>query len=136
MRTFNTNEEETIAAIVKFLGVSGYRAWRQNNAGRFDTVYCLQELLKLREFTRQSISAVFTRSWRKVPNAIKGVADIIGFNRKSGLWIAVEVKIGSDQLRPEQINWLTELHEAGGIVIVAHDFDEFHRKFKDKHKSK
>lgn len=132
MKIFNTNEEETIAAIVKFLGVSGWKAWRQNNAGRFDTVYCLKELIKLTVFNKETIGEVFRRSWRKVPNSIKGVGDIIGFHRKTGRWITVEVKIGTDTLSEHQVYWLTELHNAGGLVIVASSFSDFHRKYKLK----
>lgn len=49
----------------------------------------------------------------------KGVPDIIGFHRKSGLFVGCEVKAGTDRLSPDQTELMTALAIAGAIVVVA-----------------
>lgn len=96
-------------AIIKYLCLNGWKAWRQNNAGVYD----------------QKI-----KRYRKPPKtAIKGVPDVIGFNKKSGVFIGVEVKIGKDKLSVEQRYFLEELNVSGGIGIVAKSIDDFIEKY-------
>ena len=58
----------------------------------------------------------------------KGVSDILAVLPPAGRILAIEVKIGSDKLRPEQIGFLKNIEHVGGITYVAKDFDEF-KKF-------
>lgn len=47
-----------------------------------------------------------------------GASDMIGYT-KQGLICAVEVKTIKDKFSKEQIEFLTELHNAGGIALYA-----------------
>jgi hypothetical protein len=51
----------------------------------------------------------------------KGQADIIGFNRYTGLFMACEVKTAGDILSNDQKVFLMELKHAGGISLIAED---------------
>jgi len=62
-------------------------------------------------------------SWRSAPK--KGVSDVLAICSPSGRTLAIEVKIGTDKLRPEQIGFLANIEHVGGLSYVASDFDEF-----------
>jgi len=55
--------------------------------------------------------------------AKKGVADVLACF--GGRLIAIEIKIGKDQLSPEQEGFILSVKHAGGIAFVVHDFEEF-----------
>ena len=101
--------DEITAAILAFLHQQGYEAWRQPNEGRYDP-------------ERQQ--------WYPHPNARRGVPDIIGFRRSDGLFIGVEVKAGSDRVRPEQTVFLDQLHAANKLAFIAHSFEQFRASFE------
>lgn len=67
--------------------------------------------------------------YRFNPQGHRGVPDIIGFRKRDGLFIGIEVKAGRDQLRPEQKQFLDELKAAGGLAFVAHNFTQFQESF-------
>ena len=50
---------------------------------------------------------------------IKGQADILGIRKSDGKLIGIELKCGSDFLKPEQKNWAAMIRLFGGIVIEA-----------------
>jgi Holliday junction resolvase len=83
--------------------MSGFRVWRQNNNAVFDP--------KIKRFRKNS--------------ATKGIPDVIGYQKHTARFIAVEVKAGKDTLSPEQIEFLQNLERFGGIAIVARDFSTF-----------
>ena len=64
------------------------------------------------------------------PQGRRGVPGIIGFSKRDGVFIGVEVKAGRDQLRPEQKQFLDELRAAGGLPFVAHSFAQFQQSFE------
>ena len=72
-----------------------------------------------------------TLAWRNVANRVKGrrftgkkgVGDIIAVHK--GRHVEVEVKVGADQMRPEQIEHCAAVENAGGVYLVARDWDEF-----------
>lgn len=104
-------EADTIKAIVTFLECSGFHVWRNNTYGIYDTK---------------------KQTYRRLDYQQKGVADIIGFRKKDAVFIAVEIKIGSDTIKPDQHAFLSKLKEANGLVFVAHSFDDFHAKYERK----
>ena len=97
-------------SIVTFLNLSGWKVWRQNNVGIFDT--------KKKVF--------------RSGNNLKGVSDIIGFNKKTAQFIAVEVKIGKDKLSEPQTDFLASVISSGGVAIVAKSFDGFMEAYKEQ----
>lgn len=49
----------------------------------------------------------------------KGVPDIIGFHKKTGIMVMCEVKTVTDKLSGDQINLMATATDAGCIVAVA-----------------
>lgn len=49
----------------------------------------------------------------------KGVCDIMGYHRLTGLITACEVKKIGDTFKKDQIEMLTKIHKAGGIALQA-----------------
>jgi hypothetical protein len=133
-------QNSLINKVVSFLNNNGYFVWRQENYGRFDSLDAFERLVKIVKVLRDNphisdeqmeaaIKAALEKSWRKVPNNLKGVADVIGWNLTTGGWIAVEVKIGTDQIRPEQDIFLRRLKKSGGQVYLVRDFNSFAEGF-------
>lgn len=83
---------EITAQALKILGYGGYVCWQQNNAR-----------------TR----AGYTFKGRY------GVSDILGFNRFTALFMVCEVKTWNDVLSDDQILFLLEVTNAGGLALVA-----------------
>lgn len=102
---------EITSAILAYLTAQGYAVWRQNTTGIYDPD---------------------TKRWRVNPQGRRGVPDIIGFRKSDGVFIAVEVKAGRDQLRDDQKQFLNELKQAGGVAFVAYDFAQFQHSFEGR----
>lgn len=49
----------------------------------------------------------------------KGVPDIIGYHRKTGVFVACEVKTARDRLSLDQYDLLCGIKRAGGIAVLA-----------------
>jgi len=81
--------------VIKILWMKGWQVWRQNNAAVYDP----------------------TKNIFRANSTIKGISDIIGFNKKDARFIAVEVKVGRDKLSVEQKLFLDYINKAGGIGI-------------------
>lgn len=85
------------------LRMSGYRAWRNNNGGVYDPA---------------------RKIFRKNPALEKGVPDILGFNKKTGQFVCIEVKVGKDKLTAEQMDFLKEARAAGCMALEARSVDD------------
>lgn len=106
------NQNYVIAQVVNFLNANGYVAWRQENNGRIDKEELIAHLLKLFDalsyvkYTDAQKAKLFSdaidKCYRPVPSSMKGVSDVIGFHAVYGTWMSVEVKLGEDELRPDQ----------------------------------
>ncbi len=143
-------EASLISAVVNYLNMSGYCAWRQQNTGHFNKtraadsiasyLYGLlatarhgQQMDIFQQKTktaavddiRTHIEFLLSHSWEKVPDSVKGVADVIGYNKSTGRWIAVEIKIGTDRLSEDQDVWLKSLSASGGECWLCRDIDSF-----------
>jgi hypothetical protein len=53
-------------------------------------------------------------------NLLPGVADVCGVT-SAGRFIAVEVKVGKDKLRPAQMDFAAEVVKRGGLHVVCRD---------------
>lgn len=141
------NQNYLIARVVNFLNQHGYCAWRQENNGRIDEQEATKNLLKLFDALLQVdytpekkaklIKDVLRKAYRKVPSSMKGVTDVIGFDLETARWITVEVKIGEDQVRPDQQVFMDKVRRANGSVWICRDFDCWSEAFlRDKLKRK
>ena len=103
--------EQITGAILGYLDAHGFSAWAQPNRGEYDPK---------------------TGRWRPHPNARRGIPDILGFRRRDGKFLGVEVKAGTDRVRPDQTKFLNELKAAGGLAFIAYDFAGFVQSFEQR----
>lgn len=89
--------------LIYLLRVSGYRAWRNNNTGLYDPV---------------------KKVFRKNPAMEKGIPDVLGFHKKTGQFVCIEVKAGKDKLTPEQTEFILEARRAGCLAFEARSIDD------------
>ena len=101
--------EEITSAILCYLYAHGFTVWAQPNRGEYDPK---------------------TGKWRPHPNSRRGVPDILGFRRADGKFIGVEVKAGTDRIRPEQTKFLNELKASSGLAFIAYDYASFVQSFE------
>jgi len=139
------NQNLVIAQVVNFLNTQGYLVWRQENNGRIDEKELVAQLLKLFDalsrvnYTSEKKAELFTAAIRKcyrpVPCARKGVSDVIGFNLQTGYWISVEVKIGDDQMRPDQVDFAAIVRQSGGAEYwLCREIESFKQGWLRKHR--
>ena len=53
-----------------------------------------------------------------------GISDIIGFHKRTGQFIACEIKVGKDKLSAEQILFLERVKRAGGVAMEVRGIDQ------------
>jgi hypothetical protein len=95
-------------AAIHYFSAKGFECWRQNSAGLYDPT-----------------KKVFRSNSTK-----KGISDIIGFHKHTSQFLACEIKIGKDKLRPEQTEFLRQVEKAGGVALVIHSVDDLENFFK------
>jgi len=93
--------------VCKWLELNGFFAARINTTGTYN--------VKLKRF-------VFSGSK-------KGMADVTSVI--NGKHISIEIKIGNDRPRPEQLKVKTEIEKAGGNYIFVRNFDDFLTQIKN-----
>ena len=99
----------TTTAIITYLNYNGCMARRINTHGIYDAK---------------------SQIYRKLHGQAKGTSDIIGMQKGTGRLIAIEIKIGNDNLSPEQHGFLNEVDEGGGIAMIAKSFDDFLKRWE------
>jgi hypothetical protein len=71
------------------------------------------------------------KCYRKNPQHLKGVPDVIGFHRKTGVFISVEIKAGKDKLSVAQIEFLKTVTRAKGLQFVIRNMDDLEAMNKE-----
>ena len=104
---FRTRTNAITQEILKFLFSKGIFAWRQNVVAPFDP--------KLGQHRASSK---------------KGVSDILAVVPPNGKFLAIEIKVGKDRMRPEQVGFMESIHFVGGCHMVVHNFEDFKDQFK------
>jgi len=92
---------ELTKCIIKWLEMNGHFAGRVNTTGTYSK--------KLNKFIHSG--------------SRKGMADVTAV--VNGRHVSIEIKIGRDKLRPEQLKVKDEVEKAGGIYLVVSSFDNF-----------
>ena len=64
------------------------------------------------------------------PGGKAGTPDILGILPNTGRFLGVEVKTGRDRLRPEQIGFHKNARDAGALILVVKDFEDFLTQWK------
>lgn len=91
------------AAILQYLGLIGWVAWR-NNTG----AYAVAGADGKRRFIRYGT---------------KGSGDILGLTPR-GQFLAIEAKRPGEKPNADQVAWQTRVRASGGLVIVATSVDD------------
>jgi hypothetical protein len=150
------NEGDLVKLIIAFLSKNDFKVWRQQNTGSVDAAQLSKKLKSYVEnmiITREQkltkglkadpnfkldievallskdVFSIVANSYKAVTGAMRGVADIIGWNKNTGTWIAVEIKINEDKLSEAQIAFANELRDAGGNYITAKTYNQFKESF-------
>ena len=110
-RTTTTNQ--VTAAIIRYLNLKVGYSWRNNSVGVWDPQ---------KKIYRKNRGFGF----------IKGTSDILGIEKDTGRFIAVEVKIGRDKLSPQQKTFLENIQKMGGHAIVARSLDDVIKYFDEQ----
>ena len=127
-RTGNANQ--LTKAIVQWLNWNGFVAWRNNTMGVFDgkaTAKRIIDFIKACIQTKRipGIAEVMRLFVYRKSHEKKGASDVIGYEKRTGRFLAVEVKYGKDTLKPEQVYFLDDIRKNNGIAIVARDMETF-----------
>jgi prolyl-tRNA synthetase len=96
---------------IHYFSAKGFECWRNNNAAVWD---------KKNNCYRSN-------------SAKKGVPDIIGYHKQTGVALWVEVKVGKDKLSTEQQQFLNDATKANCFVQVIrtiHDLENFFKTQK------
>jgi hypothetical protein len=64
------------------------------------------------------------------PAAKTGLTDIVAILPTVGVYCGVELKVGKDKLRPEQIGTIKNIKDMGGVAFVAKDWPNFMDQIK------
>jgi hypothetical protein len=87
---------------IRVLHLLGCYAWRQNNGAVYDA--------KIGKHRKNS--------------STPGISDILGYHKKSGKIVAVEIKFGKDTLSEEQEKFLQGVEKSGGYAFVVKSSDD------------
>lgn len=100
-----TTTNNLTRAILDYINGIGGRAWRNNTGTR------------AMNYTRKDGSD--GRSFLRFGE--KGSGDVLALHR--GVFYSIEVKTGRDVLSDDQIRWMTEINERGGVAFEARTID-------------
>jgi len=103
-----TSANALTKAAINYFSAKGFECWRNNNAAVWD---------KKNNCYRSN-------------SAKKGVPDIIGYHKRTGQALWVEVKAGKDKLSTEQQQFLNDAEKANCTVAVIHSTDDLENFFK------
>ncbi len=104
MTHLQPTHNELKVQIVELLTLRGWLAW-SNNTGAFPVEDGKHE----RRYVR------FGR---------KGSADIFAVRPGDGRFYSIEVKVGKDDLRDDQRQWMHDVRAHGGVAIVARNLQD------------
>jgi hypothetical protein len=125
---------QTTEDVLRFLGYSGYVVWRNNTTGIFDPSQTVAKLLRFvnglkGKPTGEEIAKCFVFRKNQGRN---GIPDVIGYEKKTGRFISVEVKAGKDKLSAEQDFFIKQAKRNGCEAYVVRSFDDLLEQLKAK----
>ena len=107
--------------VIRVASLQGCTVWRNNVMGVFDMLKAVDRLWKLSlqlKLTTKDIKQALQSCYIKTHER-KGTSDVLGFVRKSGKFLAIEIKGKGDKLSIEQEQFLKEVGESGFAFVVA-----------------
>jgi hypothetical protein len=82
---------------LRIFDLKGYDVWRQNNGGVYDAKF---------------------EGYRK-GGSTPGISDVIGFHKRTGQFIACEIKVGKDTVSKEQQLFIDKVNRSGGVGMIV-----------------
>lgn len=107
-KVVKTDTNKLTKAAIQLLTFRGFTVWRNNNVAVYD----------------RNIGG-FRRNSTKL-----GVSDIIGYQKKTGRAIYVEIKTGKDKLSDEQRAFLIDALKNGCIAFECRCIEDITRRLK------
>ena len=133
-------ETGIIMQVCTLMNNRGYCVWRHSNTGSFNAKKAADLILPLYAPLRsgqlseanfsEAVKNALSLSWGRTPGIFPGIFDIVGFRLSTGKMTIVEIKLGSDELRPEQRDFMKKVKDAGGETYVVRDFPLFSHNFR------
>jgi len=120
----NPKANELTKEIIRFLSLNGYVVWRNNTVGIFDIKQAAQKLFASKQIASVKHGMSILKTCYRKSHDRKGAPDIIGYQKKTGKFIGVEVKAGKDQESVHQKQFRMQAVHAGAIHIVARSLDD------------
>lgn len=109
-------------AIITFLKLHGWQAERISNTGRYiDDSRIVTDIIGIQ---RKIGSGKYIKG-----TGTNGTADISATIK--GRSVKIEVKIGKDRQSEAQIKYQVDIERAGGIYLIAKDFESFIKQYND-----
>lgn len=99
-----TNTNALTGSVIRYLNLKGYNCWRSNN-----------------------ISAPGRRF-----TGLRGLPDVIGYHKKTGRFIGVEVKNKNDKLSLEQIEFGINALEGGAMWFLTYNIENLISQIDEK----
>lgn len=106
--TPKTNTNALTKEAIRVFSLCGFYCYRNNNGGIYDA--------KFGGYRRNS--------------STPGISDIIGYEKKTGKFLAVEIKVGADKLSPYQQRFLDGVASSGGYAYVVKTVDDLTEKLR------
>lgn len=131
------NQNILIAQVVKFLNSpeGGCLVWRHENSGRIDDIEVVEKCTELlvalahvnydKSKVAEIVKGIVRKAFRPIPNTLKGVPDVIGYELVTGRMVVVECKVGADELRPDQEHFLKSARFNGVSTWLCRDINSF-----------
>lgn len=61
-----------------------------------------------------------------------GVSDILGFFHKTGRILAIEVKRPGGKISPDQLSFINEVNEGGGLAFIAYSVEDVAKQLLER----
>ncbi len=106
-------------SVMNFMNMSGFKVWRNNN------IPSTVQKVQINPDGSKKISQRYKAGMIKV-----ATFDIIGFRKRDGAHVEIEIKRGKDSLSKEQREHLSDLQKSGCISFAVKDFDTFMGQIK------
>lgn len=125
------NANDLTNRIVDYLNLSGFAVWRNNTGVVFDVRAAAKKILQMinallisrKQPGLKQVEGVLRKSFRK-GSGEPGESDIFGIEKATGKFVAIEVKFGKDDIKPDQKIFLRRISKNGGHAIVARSLSD------------
>lgn len=101
----------------------GSRLWRAN-CGAAVPLSVVKQAISLLTQGKLEETILYLQRQRPVTFGIPGQADTSGILAPSGHRLEIEIKAGSDRLRPEQVTFREMVTRTGGIYVEARSVED------------